>query len=564
MYFLFWLSLAAYFGFLSAMNVRFAARLPSVIFRWLAIVIHGMLLLSLLGYFGIYVYVADYGASNRFLASFSENVEQAPISEGLFFPYLLLAGTIVSTFIFLSIFGFRKCDAKPHAATWPSMPILLASLASLFGAGMVYRTLDRIATADLFRHDAAAVQQLQQIYGPDISEEKNAWATYTVIGDLDSLQPFPPFYQAWNYQNPQTFPAEDPSLLPFMEKIQPTIIKLRAASEIPHLQSPNRIMPVGSLECITFEPTISDSFVWRKLLCFDAYFQATQNHSHEATQNILAMQRIANQAAQHQDKHSLAHSLDGEKSAAIAIESLLGKHLFSRSELIQLSNGFSKNKMKRLATALEVDRLNTRRDYITWYTDSICDGFDPGDVMCDVGRVFFAQHNLAVVNRESNHRSKTLQQDSWNVQQSAIQREFVTPAAYTGYFCESNSCYGHPIVGFIVDTVLCEARIRLTQAGIAAYLFALQEGRFPKTLAELHTFDPTLNLTDPCSGKPLKMIHHAEKLFLYSVGENQRDDQPFPNEYPTRHDDIFFTIHLPPVFLDASTSLPTPPSSPLN
>lgn len=75
-----------------------------------------------------------------------------------------------------------------------------------------------------------------------------------------------------------------------------------------------------------------------------------------------------------------------------------------------------------------------------------------------------------------------------------------------------------------------EARQRCTHAAIAAQRFRLQYGRLPNSLAEIEqksfvaSTDAPAQFTDPFDGQPLRYKTEVNRVVIYSVGQNEKDD----------------------------------------
>ncbi|MBT4864485.1 MAG: hypothetical protein HON53_05100 [Planctomycetaceae bacterium] len=81
-----------------------------------------------------------------------------------------------------------------------------------------------------------------------------------------------------------------------------------------------------------------------------------------------------------------------------------------------------------------------------------------------------------------------------------------------------------------IDGARVTARQRCAIAGIATQRHWLKHGRLPNSLAEIDaellgdSSEPSVQLTDPFNGQPLRYMMEETRVVIYSVGSNQQDD----------------------------------------
>ncbi len=544
MFFFFCLSVAIYFGLLSAGNVRFAVRMPGPNSRYLAIVLHGIILLTLFGYMGIYFCLYEYGYQPIFHWFCPVNY-RGPIMQGYFLPYLLLALTILGTYGCIAARGLQKVGSKLRADHWSLSTIYTAALFSLTIAGLLYRTMDHFAKADLLEEQAQIKQQLESVYSKQPPESENAWSVYqTIVRDDDAFRVF------------HTLPLKNEDLLTFVGKYsiadselqaaKPLTLKLRAASRFSLCKLPGKTKYVGPSANFRVSGIFSELARWLNLLHYDACVQAAQGNPQESVQDIVAMWRLSEHCAQDMDSDNYTLSFRLEHCTATAVEYLLSKHQLPPRELEKLLKYVPAERQATLTRAIERESMRTRYFQIERYLDEDfkLEDFDSTNGWPGWGRLFFAQYDL-----RTQEQMEKLQIADSRLSQRKL-RFFDQPPDYQR-LCNSgllsrDSYFDVRVCTWKSETLRAEARMRLTQVGIAAYLFALQEGRFPQSLEELRVIGFTLNVTDPCTGELFKIVHQNDKLTFYSIGEDRRDDQSVVDSETFWKDDIHFTIHLPP------------------
>lgn len=546
MYFLLWLFIALYFGFLAACNVCFAARMPGAVSRWFAIGINGTFLSLILSLLGFFLWQWEFDDQGWFSACQS-CYGNPKIMEGNFYPYATLAITIVGSHFGLAYWGLQKIGGRPRAAEWSMRRLLTISLAFLIAAGLNYQAMDRKAKADLSRVHADSIEQFKRIHGPPIPDSENAWSTYKSIDSAVIASSLPPAYMTWRqieYENKGAFPSTDPTVSTYATQIAPAIPQIRAAAEFPSCQAPLIIFPVGAFEPIDTQTTSQLGSLGR-ILAFDAYYQSAQNQSHEAVQDVLAMRRISEHLAQDLNQYSLSSSLGCENVSTDIIQFHLQRYLFSESDLTFLAQAVTPHRSVYLPRYLQANAQLSRGTYASLYLSSnINFHFFSDSSRSAIGRVFFAQYDFRILAMAEKLRSIPDEQTPQQLLAAADHQAMWFPYLNTGYLSVIFLDDSSDLLRSIVKT---ETRSQLTRAGIAAYLFALKEARFPESIRELQAFQPDLNLTDPCSGDPLKLVNEGNKFTIYSVGLNQRDDcGSVGTYYSQEHSDIVFTLNLPP------------------
>lgn len=469
------------------------------------------------------------------------------IMEGNFYPYATLAITIVGSHFGLAYWGLQKIGGRPRAAEWSMRRLLAVSLAFLIAAGMNYQAMDRKAKAELSRAHADSIEQLIRIHGPPIPDLENGWLTYKSIDRAVIEANLPPAYRTWRQINDewnQAFPSNDPTVSTYAILIAPAIPQIRAAADFPSCQAPLVIFPVGAFEPIDTQLT-SQLRPLGSILAFDAYYQAAQNQSHETVQDVLAMRRISEHLAQDLDRYSLDASLSCENASTDIIQFHLQRYLFSESDLTSLAQAVTPHRSVYLPRYLQANAQLPRGTYASAYlTSNINFQYGSDSIRLSLGRVFFAQYDFRILAMTEKLCSVPAEQSPKQLLAAADHQARWFPYLNTGYlsvtFLDDSS-------GLLRSIVRTETRSQLTRAGIAAYLFALKEARFPVSIRELQAFQPDLNLTDPCNGAPLKLVNEGDKFTIYSVGLNQHDDfGSIGTDRDQEHTDIVFTVNLPP------------------
>ena len=91
------------------------------------------------------------------------------------------------------------------------------------------------------------------------------------------------------------------------------------------------------------------------------------------------------------------------------------------------------------------------------------------------------------------------------------------------------------------------ALLRTADAAIAAELYRRRTGRMPESLAELvPVYIPAVAL-DPFSGREIRYVKSSDRVVVYSVGENEKDDGGVKVEYPVwRRSGAFQNRDAPP------------------
>lgn len=546
MYFLLWLFLALYFGFLAACNVCFAARMPGRFSRWFAIGVNGTFLSLLSIILGFFMWVWEFDDRGLFAAC-QGCYGNPKVMEGNFYPYITLAITIVGSHFGLAYWGLQKIGGRPRAAGWSMRRLLAISLAFLIAAGTNYQVMDRKAKAGLLHVYTDSVEQIKQIYGPPIPDSENGWSSYKRIDSAGINANFPPAYITWlqvEDDKKWSFPSNDPTVANFATLIVPAIPEIRAAAEFPSCQAPLEIHPIGAFQPADTQ-TQSQLAPLGRILAFDAYYQADQNRPQETVQDVLAMRRISHHLAQDVNRYSLLSSLGLERTSNDIIQLHLQRFLFSESDLNALAQAVTPHRNASLPRYLQANAQLPRGSYASFYQSSnFTHGFR-SDIFClALGRVFFAQYDFRVLDMAEKMRSVPAEQNPQQLLAAADHQAMWYPYLRTGYmsviFLDDTS-------GDLRSIVKTETQSLLTRAGIFAYLFALREARFPQSIRELQAFQPDLNLTDPYSGDPLQLVNEGEKFTIYSVGLNRRDDcGAVGTYYSQEHTDIVFTLNLPP------------------
>jgi hypothetical protein len=81
-----------------------------------------------------------------------------------------------------------------------------------------------------------------------------------------------------------------------------------------------------------------------------------------------------------------------------------------------------------------------------------------------------------------------------------------------------------------IDGARVTARQRCAIAAVAAQRYRLKHGQFPNSLTEIDagflgaSSEPSVQLTDPFDGQPLRYKMEETRVVIYSVGSNQQDD----------------------------------------
>lgn len=548
MYFLLWLLIAVYFGCLAACNVCFAARMPGAISRWLAIGVIGTFLSLLLTLLGFFMWLWEFDDHGWF-SPCQTCCGNPKIMEGNFYPYATLAITIVGSHFGLAYWGLQKMGGRPRAAEWSMRRLLAVSLVFLIAAGMNYQAMDRKAKAELSRAHADSIEHLVRIHGPPIPDLENGWLTYKSIDRAVIEADLPPAYRTWRQNKAEwdwAFPSNDPTVSTYAILIAPAIPQIRAAADFPSCQAPLVIFPVGAFEPINTQTTSQlRPLGW--ILAFDAYYQAAQNQSHETVQDVLAMRRISEHLAQDLDRYSLYASLGCEDASTDIIKFHLQRYLFSESDLTSLAQAVTPHRSVYLPRYLQANEQQYRGTYASLYlTSKINFQYGSDSFRMSFGRVFLAQYDFHILAMTEKLRSVPAEQNPKQLLAAADHQARWFPYLNTGYlsvtFLDDSS-------GLLRSIVRTETRSQLARTGIAAYLFALKEARFPESIRELQGFQPDLNLTDPCSGEPLKLVNEGDKFTIYSVGLNQQDDfGSIGTDRDQEHTDIVFTLNLPPAF----------------
>jgi len=78
--------------------------------------------------------------------------------------------------------------------------------------------------------------------------------------------------------------------------------------------------------------------------------------------------------------------------------------------------------------------------------------------------------------------------------------------------------------GLFYEEAGADARVRITRAAVALYLYRMDTGTFPATLDALIPKYLKESQTDPYSGKPLIYRQTKGGYLLYSIGEDRKDD----------------------------------------
>jgi len=539
MYFLLWLFIAFYFACLAACNVCFAARMPGVISRWLAISVTSILLLAIMLNIGCYVFIYEYGGT-PFLSQFNYAYDDPrPVLQGHFFPYLALATTILGIQFALGIWGLRKIDNQLRAARWPLPKLLLASFICLLGTGTIHRIIDGLAVRDLVKKDADARRQLAELLGPNLSDSENAWIAYQAVPSLPSLAEIPEV--DWDgAASGKGLPTSYPAVAEFANQIREIVLQIRSASAFPLCQIHDKTPPVGSLSSFSLGERSFDGAVatWRDVLQFDAHFQASKQNVGEAILDIQALLQLSKHLAQDRTVIALIKSHACERAAIQVIQSLLANHHLSSDELEQLFQHLYCDRRQNLAETLQREDLDLRRDVVTYYLPPIHNKkWDAITLRLDLGRVFFAPYEFQVLDRTRPFRT-TKPDESFASLLATLQSRYRSwYELQSGYLDNNPSCHGNATFGLIDDAVQNEGRCRQTQVAISASLFALKEKRFPESLQELQAFAPSLNVMDPVNGKPFQLIPDRSRLTICDgLGRSVASEKSR----------MEFTLNLPP------------------
>lgn len=535
MYFLLWLSLAIYFGLLSAWNVCLVARLPGPISRGAATCIGGLIFLFLLGYFGLVFDVWEAGhnppiLSTKFIYKFGYLHYFIGDLEGYLVPYVVLALTILVSYVVIARWGLTKVDDKPRAASWPLGQVLVAVLFALGCVATVFRTLDHQIASNLKQQSFEASERLKQLAGPTLPDSENALCHYGKILEDHTNHSLPYGYIRW-YGKEGKLPVSIPEFQQFVDDLHPTIVQVRSVADYPSFQIPGKSIFTRSSKYIPFN--VPD---WLHL---DAHVRASQGQSQEALKDIVALKRMAAQWSQ--TSHDFIHSqaLKMDKLANRTIEQLLPLHIFTSEDLAQLSQKPWPDRGAGLPRCLDHKAQEFR---ITLEKNYKATG-DLAATEVNLRILFARQDQLTLQKAEAQYRS-ILKQPSW-IRLKVMYLRFSNHAEFVG-LCSSLELMNWD--SLIYSTIDTETQDRLTLVGIAVYRYALQMGHFPQSLENLVAFDPGLNITDPCSGKPFAMVLQQDKLILYSVGPNQQVDRnkPQPLDGSPHQRDPQFVVPLPP------------------
>ncbi len=548
MFFLFTLALAAYFGLLAAWLITLAAKLPGPITRGIFLTI--LLLVGISFAAGLYFYVTDaHDALQK--EEYSRIQVWHHFALALWLPLGLLWLFSAITFISLTTIGLRKVGPTFRASHWPQARLLWSAITSAFIAAFIFQALDRAKKIELTQQASIARAELRQILQLKLPANENAWLKYQEISKSLNVKDHSSVYRRWarevgegDFERIYT----SPTAKPLTDAVERIVREARIASALPKrevdFQGGN-----PHIEIIVRNASYEDAKLTFGLLRTNAYLNAKRGKRAEAIRSLCAMQQMSVQWTTELDQYAYYYALEFQEAVCVDLSRMLSQTPFTEAELKLLPSFSAAHTSQRMSETVAFEQ---RRDRLKMAEDYLSDNFMRGDYsplekwwlknLLDLERVFLSQTDLETAwsyhqdwQSVSGLRSFELltQVDKIKQKQKSRYLGQSTTATTIGY---DKMC--RAIIQF-------EAMSHVTQLGIAAYRYHLQHGHYPAALTDLAQADPTLNLIDPFTNVPLKLLRKHNELIIYSVGPDRKDDGGLSYSGYGNNFDLLFKLRLP-------------------
>lgn len=550
MFFLFALALAAYFGFLAAWLITLTAKLPGPISRGIFLTIvtlsgaaFGALLLYLLRDTHDALRKEEYNRIN--LLHHLAYVQWLPLS--------LLWLTTAITFLTLAILGLRKVGSTFRASHWPQARLLGSAITCAFIAAFLFQALDRAKKIELTEQASIVRKDLRQILAVNLPASENAAIEYQKLGQQFGSKGFSERYHQWV----RTMGGgdvrkiySDSKVIKYVDQLAPLIPKIRKAAAIPHRQIDIKNGD-PDVESYVRQMALLDAQFAFRLLLISARIQADRGKQSEAIANLQAMQQMATQWTTEPDQYAYYYALMFQGEFCDELSRFLQAYPLSEPELDLLFSFSASDAAQRMPETVALEQTRDKAILLKHYVEQDYIGGQSSPLqkwwlknLLDLERVFLSPTDLETAwayhqdwQAVSGLRSFELLMQVDKIKQKQKSRYLgrSTMATTIGY---DKMC--RAIIQF-------EAMSRVTQLGIAAHRYHPQHGQYPAALSDLAQADPTLNLIDPFTNEPLKLIRQADHLLIYSVGPDLTDDGGLSyNGYGNNFDQLFRLFPPPP------------------
>ncbi len=536
MYFwLLWILLALSGGLVAAWWVAVVARIRHWVPRYLLLVIVVAVGLVPAVMFGAYLFALEY---------------MWRTVGGLFVPYATLVAVVFGACVFLAIRGLRRKDEVRQASNWSLKRLTLGAAGSFVASLFVFWLMDQAVQREFIAWEKELKEELRTYIVPLEETPEDPNPVYERIAGEFPEEVISLFQEAGK-ANPSDWAPQSvmvaPETIAFAESRPERMEELRQASLLPdpHNQTALAESCNEFLDDRTFSGGIASKL--DKTVTVYTYLKASQGDLRGAMEDLAIFQQLNRQVAQRKSTFGQIVSMVFERSAQGLLESLLKSYPIREADLDLYPQGYGKSIQQRLTEVRPIERIMISRDMIELYL-----GTSPRlqvtpstktllSVTLMPKRVFAAQYDrdtflakMKEIEAYSNLPSKQAIKRAREILSEArssrmgIFGRLLYPGVPT--FCEW---------GMRSDT-----ERQVAEVAIAAYRHTLRHGDFPESLEVLREIDPNLNVVDPYSDAPLKMLRKDNMLTIFSVGPNGTDDggAPYSRERGKEVGDLPFTI----------------------
>ncbi len=476
---------------------------------------------------------------------------------GHYYPFLIAALAAIVVSIVVIAIGFTVKNDQFRAKTWPRRWLLLATVLSGLAPFIPFYIEDSFVRADLERWDSEANQQLQTLISAQVPEADNARLIYDTVTSQISIDPQLELLRKWNGEQAAFGPPDPreiaaPATQAYANQLAPFTEQLRKASRLPRHQLKHDFANIGRE---FWGPNALGALQAHRLLAFEARFKAHSGDPQGALSNVEALQRLALQVDQ--ETHLLTElvALTVSRSATTELSYLLQFYPMTEQDLLRIQNFRSDSPQQRFYRLIEMHKQLETRSICSLYL--ACPPLIKEEPLASLyplhnvayQRVIAARRDLQLFwgDMEQLKPLATFPAAEMPIAGDSLEKHILTqPAGVMGSALRVTHT-AKKWSSFLLDV---ESNVRLSKTGIAAYRYALKNGQLPESLEPLAELNPQLDIMDPYSGGPLKMIRNGNKLTLYSIGQDQIDDggKPLFSEGKTIRGDQCFTIRDPNSF----------------
>lgn len=535
MYFwLLWLLLAVCGGLVAAWWVAVVARIRHWVPRYLLLVI--VVAVGLVPAWILGIFVGRW-EDKPFLFS----VEAPSID------YLALLVTFLGTLIYLAIKGFRKHEEICLAVKWSRWKLALGAAVSFSGAVLVFWLMDQAVQRRLLAWEQELQTEQEKYVTPLEGAQEDPYLIYEKIA-ADFPDEVYLLYKEAKDKNPDNqFPASvvsDPKSIDFVNRSESLVEEIRRAALLPNLRNQTALKSLY-YELPDFQ---KDRVIGSKIafiLTVSIRVHASQGNLRRAVEEVVILQQLSEQAAQYKTVAGQMESMQYQRYALRDLEYLLQNYRISEADLVLGSLESKKTIKERLIEIYPLDKIMGTRFVIER----------------ELGRLKMPPRLESKYRRElmprrvlSAHYSQKWFESELRAIRGGLNFPVVDEARLRQNNQNSLRTTHLNFAGRFLPTGLSsiyttgvrnDVERQVARVAVAAYRYTVRHGDFPDSIEVLSEIDHEMDLADPYSNGPLKMLRKGDMLTIYSVGNNGEDDGGAPyslGQWEKVQGDLPFTI----------------------